>query len=177
MPDTHTDAKKDEFAGMTAGPWHYRPNKFDDWGFVRAASGDLVARASSGRYETEEELAAHRRNKTDPAEANARAIAALPDIIARLTKAEAEVTALTAERDQLRGELDDLESAWRGANDVIAGQRTHLADLGRERDRLAGALEDAVDTLESMDLHIDSPLYERLRAALSGAPARGEEKR
>lgn len=38
----------------------------------------------------------------------------------------------------------------------------HAAEIGR----LRAALEDAVDTLESMDLHVDNPLYDRLRAAL-----------
>lgn len=32
--------------------------------------------------------------------------------------------------------------------------------------RLRRGLEDAVDTLEAMDLHIDNPLYERLRKIL-----------
>ncbi len=32
--------------------------------------------------------------------------------------------------------------------------------------KLREALEDAVDTLEAMDVHIDNPLYDRLRAVL-----------
>ena len=35
-----------------------------------------------------------------------------------------------------------------------------------EIDRLLAVIEDAIDTLESMGLHIDNPLYERLREAL-----------
>jgi len=35
-----------------------------------------------------------------------------------------------------------------------------------ENKRLRSALEDAVETLESMDLHIRNPLYERLRTIL-----------
>jgi hypothetical protein len=67
----------------TPGPWEYRPLKYDDWGWVRGPKqpeGDwpLVACARSGTYETDAELAEHRRNKTDPYEANARLIAAAP---------------------------------------------------------------------------------------------------
>ena len=32
--------------------------------------------------------------------------------------------------------------------------------------RLRNAIEDAIDTLEAMNLHIDNPLYARLRAAI-----------
>lgn len=33
-------------------------------------------------------------------------------------------------------------------------------------ERLRAAVEDAVETLEAMDMHIDNPLYARLRGAL-----------
>lgn len=36
-----------------------------------------------------------------------------------------------------------------------------------EIEQLEAALEDAIETLEAMDFHVDNPLYERLRAALS----------
>jgi hypothetical protein len=50
-------------------------------------------------------------------------------------------------------------------------------DLARDKYRqvlnqnkvLRAAVEDAVETLEAMDLHLDNPLYERLREALEGA--------
>lgn len=41
-----------------------------------------------------------------------------------------------------------------------------LAKLTVENERLRATLEDAVETLESMDMHVDNPLYERLRDAL-----------
>ncbi len=41
------------------------------------------------------------------------------------------------------------------------------ADVARtEIMRLTIAIEDAIDTLEAMDLHTDNPLYARLRATL-----------
>jgi hypothetical protein len=36
--------------------------------------------------------------------------------------------------------------------------------------RLHAAIEDAVETLEAMDLHVDNPLYDRLRTALEQSP-------
>ena len=74
----------------TPGPWAYRPQEHDDWGIVRttvvneAGWRPIVARASYVDSPTDEELGAHRRNKTDPAEANARLIAAAPDLLAAL---------------------------------------------------------------------------------------------
>lgn len=38
------------------------------------------------------------------------------------------------------------------------------AEAYEEIDILFNAVEDAIDTLEAMDLHIDNPLYARLRA-------------
>lgn len=35
---------------------------------------------------------------------------------------------------------------------------------------LLAAIEDAIDTLEAMNLHIDNPLYDRLRAVAEKAP-------
>ena len=66
----------------TPGPWQYRPAEYDDWGWVRGASGALVACARSGDYLTEAMLDEHRRNKTNPYEGNARLIATAPDMLA-----------------------------------------------------------------------------------------------
>ena len=68
----------------TPGPWRHSRDRFDDWGYVRAGER-LVAVA---RYDiddpTEAELNEHRRNHTDPCEANARLIAAAPELLAAL---------------------------------------------------------------------------------------------
>lgn len=64
----------------TPTPWHYRPHKYDDWGWIRATPepgetiGVTVAMAKSGKYEDEDALNEHRRNKTDPYGANAKYI-------------------------------------------------------------------------------------------------------
>jgi hypothetical protein len=77
----------------TPGPWQYRPHKYDDWGWVRGGVPDedgylpLVACARSGAFDATD-YPAHRSNKTDPFEANARLIAAAPDLLAALKVAE-----------------------------------------------------------------------------------------
>ena len=68
----------------TPGPWKYRPNKYDDWGVVRSADGLPVAQACVGRWS--KDFDTHRTNNTDPGEANARLIAAAPELLAALEK-------------------------------------------------------------------------------------------
>jgi hypothetical protein len=67
-------------AQHTPGPWLYRPLKHDDWGWVRTQDGTLVAVARNSPV-TDAEQTAHRRNRTDPYEGNARLIAAAPDLL------------------------------------------------------------------------------------------------
>lgn len=62
----------------TPGPWAYRPDKYDDWGTVKGADGFVICQARDHRYCDGDVLSEHRRNKTDPWEANARLIAAAP---------------------------------------------------------------------------------------------------
>lgn len=46
----------------------------------------------------------------------------------------------------------------------------NVAEVVAERDAtiesLRASIEDAVETLEAMDLHVENPLYDRLRAAV-----------
>lgn len=93
----------------TPGPWRYRPLRHDDWGLIRGPEADdggprngfgyIVARAYSGSFETVEELAAHRANNTDPAEANARLIAAAPDMLDALKAVAVEADEFDQEED------------------------------------------------------------------------------
>lgn len=71
----------------TPGPWAYRPQKYDDWGYVRGPEQDdgfqpFICQAKDMRAMDDDVLNEHRRNGTDPWEANARLIAAAPDLLA-----------------------------------------------------------------------------------------------
>lgn len=56
----------------TPGELFYRPNRFDDWGYIRTADGEIFAVVR--RPLDEEEADRHRRDKTDPFEPLARAL-------------------------------------------------------------------------------------------------------
>ena len=62
------------------GPWFYRPNKYDDWGTVRASDDNKVANACYDADYTDEELTEFRRTKKDPCEGNGHLIAAAPEL-------------------------------------------------------------------------------------------------
>lgn len=60
----------------TPAPWRYRPDEFDDWGWIKGPENtpwntSLVAIARPGFALTEEQLYACRTRHEDPAEANA----------------------------------------------------------------------------------------------------------
>ena len=72
---------------FTPGPWAYSPRKFDDWGVVRGPVVDdwgpvLICQAKDPSKLDEATLSAHRADGKDPWEANARLIAAAPDLYA-----------------------------------------------------------------------------------------------
>jgi hypothetical protein len=66
-------------AKHTPGPWAYRPAPWDDWGVVRAG-GSFICQARDPKV-GDPDLDLHRRSGTDPWEANARLIAAAPDLL------------------------------------------------------------------------------------------------
>lgn len=64
---------------FTPGPWQYRPHEFDDWGVVKS-DRFTICQARDDRALDQEILNQHRRDGTDPWVANARLIAAAPDL-------------------------------------------------------------------------------------------------
>ncbi len=90
----------------TPGPWAYRPAEHDDWGIVRAPvieqgqwTGGIICQARDPEVLDQITLAKHREAKTDPWEANARLIAAAPEM----------AEALRSAVDALEGKTPDLD--------------------------------------------------------------------
>ncbi len=82
--------------GHTPGPWLYRPSEDDDWGIVRTQPdvgrflGGIICQARDPDAADPLTLAKHRESKTDPWEANARLIAAAPELLRVLELMNAE---------------------------------------------------------------------------------------
>ena len=72
-------------SGHTPGPWSYRTQPHDDWGVVRAGRY-IICQARDPRVD-HLDLNEYRRTKVDPFEANARLIAAAPDLLEALESA------------------------------------------------------------------------------------------
>jgi len=101
--------------------WIYRPQEHDDWGIVRDADRDdcgfhrVICQANY--VASPDELTAHRINGTDPAEANARLIAAAPDLLTAGEKALHELDAAircvshAETRTEMQAVADELRAA------------------------------------------------------------------
>lgn len=81
----------------TPGLRLYRPNEYDDWGWVRLANGMPFANHSVARF-SDEEKDAHRKAKTDPVGDDAKFTAACDreTILSLLSALEARTKALEA---------------------------------------------------------------------------------
>lgn len=126
MSDQNIAPAIHERKGHTPGPWIYRANEYDDWGMVRAApdaKGRMFvicqARNPSVRYD---DLDKYRVSRTDPYEANARLIAAAPELLEALKPFAAMAAAYDPEADG-----DDDQDAW------FYGARPTIGQLRRAR--------------------------------------------
>lgn len=71
-----------------------------------------------------------------------------------------------AENHQLDPHEDEPSMKYAGDKTDVTALVKYAQSLEAENERLRAAVEDAVETLEAMDMHIDNPLYARLRDAL-----------
>lgn len=69
-------------------PWAIRPNRFDDWGYIRGANGDVACCARGADDKSFDE---HRRDGTDPYAANAALIVRSVNSLPALVKALEEI--------------------------------------------------------------------------------------
>jgi len=139
-------------------PWVYRPDRLDDWGWIRGTERDsdigryrpIVAKGMDSEV-AEEQKATHREAKTDPFGPNALlitdAVNALPGLLdtieaqARRIEALEGVVATIMGRcevledeaaDGLAKEMGDHAQGWyRGQKDTAKSLRRHLHDLTR----------------------------------------------
>jgi hypothetical protein len=138
--------------GLPEGPWRYRPYEHDDWGVVRAQPdaegyGRIIVQA---RYPfcSEETLAEHRRNGTDPYGKLARAIAALPSMLAALEQQAREIERLTKE----------LSAEYQFQ--TLLQLRARIKELEAERDRLQAELR----VCYKLPLTMGHPIAQKLAA-------------
>lgn len=100
--------------GVTPGPWEYRPDHGDDWGIVKV-DYCVICQARDPEKLGREILAEHRETGIDPWGPNARFIAAsrtlVPQLVAALEAAGADLARVTAERDADRAVMDGLAGA------------------------------------------------------------------
>jgi hypothetical protein len=154
----------------TPSPWQYRPEEYDDWGFVRGpgAIGDtwLVLVARSGREESYDEMAAHRVNGTDPYGGNAQFVTALrnayPTLRAHIATLTERLAEAERERDAARMRLDAIVKTWPGMTDstlrAIAYQLEtpdHPKPISKEE--IAKFLRHVGDKLRTIDAALASP--------------------
>lgn len=93
----------------TPGPWVYRTGLPYDWGWVTDARGDFIAQAKDPRANDGATLAAHRAARTDPWAANARLIAAAPELLEALKDALTFVEEEAENRGAAGAEYSDYE--------------------------------------------------------------------
>lgn len=147
--------------GVTPGPWGYRPEKYDDWGFVRAPSpdslpGELVAVIKKHDYVGDDELSRHRVARTDPAATDGQHVARLDPatvvaIVTELLAARANVEELTKERDKA---LSNMEAATEVQNDATAA----LLNEAAAREAAESSLASVTAERDSSDRHLGNVL-------------------
>lgn len=154
-------AARERHAAATPGPYAHRPERSDDWGWIRAADGDLVATTCmQNRYD---HATAHTAENYEPGRGYRE-----PDIIAANGRFVAgswgDLQGAFAELDRLRGELAFRKHQQDLAEEVVSAREASLAAVQAENARLREALERAIGII---DMECDAlETVSELRAAL-----------
>lgn len=139
----------------TEGPWRYRPNEFDDWGYVRVSNGWPVAIGRAGHGINGN---VHRTAGTDPYGDNSKFIAA----------SRTAVPALIAEVERLREALRGLMAVMEHCS-VTDG----MCCCGDSMDKHPSPMFCGHSPIDHGQYAADQA-YEVARAALPEEPADGE---
>lgn len=130
MTPTLTERLKDLLAKATPGPWAYRPEMYDDWGFIRGPEVEMpygpgypiVAMSREGympnAHAGHDE---HRRNGTDPYRPNGEliveAVNAIPALIEALEAEKSRAAILAAELRDCRENFSNYVASQRRAGE------------------------------------------------------------
>lgn len=163
---------RDLLAKAPGRPWFYRPDRFDDWGFIRGGElSDLgmlpiVALGREGGVESDHDE--HRRNKTDPygpsAELIVAAVNALPGLLDLIEK-------LVAERDEAREKnaayFDEVTACYATIADERQALEAAQAKVGRYEAALKPFARIADKGKEGGRFVIAHAVYEDMRKGVS----------
>lgn len=143
MTDTEkpVEALRALLAKASAAPWFYRPDKYDDWGFIRGGERTefglpVVALGRSSNRDDDHD--AHRYAGTDPYGDNAKAIVALRN------HAEPLLDALTAAQQEIARLREALGQVLCCTPHIRAGEIIY--DCGDPYDIARKALEPSGET-------------------------------
>lgn len=117
------------YAAATPGEWRYRPDRYDDWGFVRAEDGSIALRGYPGHDVDEAELDEHRRQKTDPHGPNALFAVAAHESFPALLAAARALSAEKAAREEAERKLSLARAAKKAVRDLLTAEIHRAAAL------------------------------------------------
>lgn len=131
---TETERLRSLLAEASPGPWVYRPDKYDDWGWIRGVEQDsdigryrpIVANAKNSNV-GEAAMAEHRSAGTDPYGPNAllivEAVNALPALLDTIERQRALLKPFAIAADDLEDRHGDHADIWEApaAMSILAG--------------------------------------------------------
>jgi hypothetical protein len=158
-------------SGATPGPWEYRPEPYDDWGFIRGPKkqSDLIgayrpiAAIARDSDVTSADMDAHRFAGTDPYQANGQlivtAVNALPGLIAQARANASLAVEIEALREAV--EIAETEHTEEAQRHLVTADKLELSEAARlaaERklEAAVGVLTNLFGWAEGAEGRIDS---------------------